>query len=110
GQAMANVNPATGQPIGDIAIATSEEVGAAVTAARKAFDAGWSTSSPAERRKALLRLAQLVAEDAMELGRIGTEDNGVPFSLTTGEAMFSAEYPEYFAGWAARLTGEALPP
>src|SRR5437763_17222081 len=45
----------------------------------------------------------------MELGRVGTEDNGVPFSLTTGEAVFSSEYLEFFAGWADRLTGETIP-
>ena len=109
GESLPDVNPATGQPLGDVAIGTAEEVDAAVAAARKAFDGGWSTSSPAERRKALLRLAQLVAEDAMELGRVGTEDNGVPWSLTSGEAVFAAEYLEYFAGWADRLTGETIP-
>src|SRR5207302_9710837 len=99
---MAHLNPATGQPIDDIAIPTAEEVDQAVTAARKAFDARWSTSSPAERRKVLLRLPQLVAADAMELGRIGTEDTATPFSLTSGEAIFAAQYPEHFAGWADR--------
>src|SRR5205823_2703659 len=96
GESIPNLNPATGQSLGDIAVGTVEEVDAAVAAARKAFEGGWSTASPAERRKALLRLAQLVAEDAMELGRVGTEDNGVPFSLTTGEAVFSSEYLEFF--------------
>ena len=109
GESIPNLNPATGQSLGDIAVGTVEEVDAAVAAARKAFEGGWSTASPAERRKALLRLAQLVAEDAMELGRVGTEDNGVPFSLTTGEAVFSSEYLEFFAGWADRLTGETIP-
>jgi aldehyde dehydrogenase (NAD+) len=109
GETMPTINPTTGQQAGNIPIGTAQEVDAAVTAARQAWDNGWSRSAPAERRKALLRLAQLVAEDAMELGRTGTEDNGVPFSLTSGEAFFASEYLEYFAGWADRLTGETIP-
>jgi len=109
GDAIPTVNPATGQGIGDIAIGTAEEVDRAIAAARAAFEGGWGRSAPAERRKALLRLSQLVAEDAMELGRVGTEDSGMPFSLTTGEAVFAAEYLEFFAGWADRLTGETIP-
>ncbi|MFN2544030.1 MAG: aldehyde dehydrogenase [Actinomycetota bacterium] len=109
GDTIPNVNPATGQETARIPVGTAEEVDAAVTSARQAFDGGWHRSSPAERRKALLRLAQLVAEDAMELGRIGTEDNGVPFSLTSGEAIFASEYLEHFAGWADRLTGDVIP-
>ena len=109
GRTMPDLNPTTGQSIAEIPIATPEEVDLAVTAARRAFDEGWSRSSPAERRKVLLRLSQLVAEDAMELGRVGTEDTGMPFSLTSGEAIFSAEYLEYFAGWADRLTGDTIP-
>src|SRR5437588_6193114 len=109
GQAMETINPSTGAPITEFPVGTVEEVDQAVSAARQAFDGGWDRSSPAERRKALLRLAQLVAEDAMELGRIGTEDTGMPLSLTTGEAIFAAEYLEYFAGWADRLTGDTIP-
>jgi (Z)-2-((N-methylformamido)methylene)-5-hydroxybutyrolactone dehydrogenase len=109
GETIPNINPASGHQIGDVAIATADEVDQAVVAARLAFEGGWGRSSPAERRKALLRLSQLLAEDAMEIGRIGTEDNGMPLSLTTGEAVFAAEYLEFFAGWADRLTGETIP-
>ena len=109
GPTIADLNPTTGRPIADVPIGTADEVNQAVASARRAFDGGWSRSSPAERRKALLRLAQLVADDAMELGRIGTEDTGVPLSLTSGEAIFAAEYLEYFAGWADRLTGDVIP-
>jgi aldehyde dehydrogenase (NAD+) len=109
GSTTPDINPTTAKPIGEIPIATSGEVDEAVTAARKAWEGGWERSSPAERRKALLRLAQLVADDAMEIGRIGTEDTGMPFSLTTGEAIFAAEYLEFFAGWADRLTGDVIP-
>src|SRR5919197_1031578 len=109
GATVSHLKPTTGKPIGEIPIGTKEEVDAAVTSARKAWEGGWQRSTPAERRKALLRLAELVAVDAGEIGRIGTEDNGMPFTLTSGEAIHAAEYLEYFAGWADRLTGEVVP-
>jgi acyl-CoA reductase-like NAD-dependent aldehyde dehydrogenase len=109
GPTIPDINPTTGKPSAEIPIGTREEVAEAVTAARRAWEGRWERSSPAERRKVLLRLAQLVADDAMELGRIGTEDNGVPFSLTSGEAIHAAEYLEHFAGWADRLTGDVVP-
>ena len=49
GESIPNLNPATGQSLGDIAVGTVEEVDAGVAAARKAFDGGWSTSSPSPR-------------------------------------------------------------
>src|SRR2546423_427287 len=109
GETIADVNPTSGHAIAQVPVGTSDEVDRAVTAARKAFDAGWERSSPSERRKALLRLAQLVAEDAMELGRIATEDMGMPLAFTSGEPLFAAEYLEYFAGWADKLEGATIP-
>ena len=109
GQTIVDVNPTNGEPIAEIPVATAEEVDRAVAAARKALDAGWERSAPAERRKALLRLAQSVAEDAMELGRLATEDMGMPLAFTTGEPFFCAEYLEYFAGWADKLEGSTIP-
>ena len=109
GDVVEDLNPSNGQPIREIPIAGADEVDRAVAAARQALDAGWERSSPNERRKALLRLAQLVAEDAMELGRIASEDMGMPISLTMGEPFFASEYLEYFAGWADKIEGATIP-
>ena len=109
GPGMADLNPSTGKQIAEFPIGTAEEVDQAVRAARNAFDGGWRDATPTVRRKLLLKLAQLISEKAQELGRIATEDMGMPWAFTMGEAMFTAEYIEYYAGWADKLDGETIP-
>ena len=109
GPTMPDLNPANGRPIAELTVGTDGDVDAAVRSAREAFEGPWSAASTSERRKLLLRLAQLVAEDASELGRIATEDMGMPLAFSMSEAMFAAEYLEYFAGWADKITGDVVP-
>jgi aldehyde dehydrogenase (NAD+) len=109
GPPMTDLDPSTGKPLADFPVGTREEVDAAVTAARRAFDAGWRDATPTVRRKLLLKLAELVAASAQELGRLGTQDMGMPWGFTMGEAMFAAEYLEYYAGWADKIHGETIP-
>lgn len=56
GKTFATVNPATGKILADVAEAQSENVDAAVAAAREAFDNGpWPRLAPAERKVAIQR-------------------------------------------------------
>ena len=109
GSSMTDVNPSTGKPLAEFPVGTAEEVDAAVRAARDAFEGGWREATPTVRRRALLKLAELVTRDAQELGRVATEDMGMPWTFTHGEAMFAAECIEYFAGWADKINGETIP-
>ena len=68
GDRFATENPATGQPLTDIAAGDAADIDLAVAAARRAFDDGrWSRRSPAERKAVLLRLADLIEANAEEL-------------------------------------------
>ncbi|MEX2555285.1 MAG: aldehyde dehydrogenase [Actinomycetota bacterium] len=109
GPTMTDLNPSTGKAVAEFPIGTAEEVDAAVRAARNAFDGGWRDATPTVRRRLLLKLAELVAGQAQELGRIATEDMGMPWVFTHGEALFTAEYVEYYAGWADKLEGATIP-
>ena len=109
GASMTDVNPTSGKPLAEFPIGTAEEVDGAVRAARAAFEGGWRDATPNVRRKLLLKLAQLVADNAQELGRIATDDMGMPWAFTMGEAIFTAEYVEYYAGWADKLDGATIP-
>jgi acyl-CoA reductase-like NAD-dependent aldehyde dehydrogenase len=109
GATVTDVNPSTGKPIAEVAVATAEEVDAAVSAARAALDAGWSETPGNQRRKLLLKLAELIAADAAELARIATDDMGMPLAFSFGEAFYAAEYLEYFAGWADKIHGDVVP-
>lgn len=55
------VNPATEQPIADVALGDDDDVDCAIAAARRAF-AGWSTTPPAERAALLDRMHALLLE------------------------------------------------
>jgi acyl-CoA reductase-like NAD-dependent aldehyde dehydrogenase len=109
GPGMADLNPSTGKQIAEFPVGTTEEVDQAVRAAHDAFEQGWRDATPTVRRKLLLKLAQLISEKAQELGRVATEDMGMPWTFTMGEALFTAEYIEYYAGWADKLDGETIP-
>ena len=81
GQTFDCINPATGQCLTRIASCQSEDVDAAVASARQAFESGeWSRRAPTERKKILLKFAQLVREHREELALLETLDMGKPIS------------------------------
>ena len=78
-----HVNPATGQPDAEIPLAGAAEVDEAVRTAHAAF-AGWRATRPAQRRRLLHRLADLIDGNAAEFARRGTIDNGTPLMISGG--------------------------
>ncbi|WP_033292477.1 aldehyde dehydrogenase [Amycolatopsis jejuensis] len=85
GKTFADVNPATGQVVAEVAECGADEVDLAVAAARRAFDDGrWSRLAPAERKRRLLALAESVAAHGKELALCDTVDVGRPISDTHG--------------------------
>ena len=109
GPTMPDLNPSTGKTLAEFPIGTAEEVDDAVRAARDAFDGGWRDATPTVRRRLLLKLAELISDRAQDLGKIASEDMGMPWTFTHGEALFTAEYVEYYAGWADKLDGATIP-
>jgi aldehyde dehydrogenase (NAD+) len=97
------LNPATEQPLAEIASATAADVDAAVSAARRAFKS-WSRLPGRERGKYLYRIARILQEKARELAIVETMDGGKPikesrdFDLPQVAAHFF-----YYAGWADKL-------
>ncbi|MCQ6279502.1 aldehyde dehydrogenase family protein [Bacillus sp. EB600] len=102
-------NPADGELITTAAEGDKEDVERAVAAARKAFEEGpWPKMKPNERAKLLLKLADLIEENAEELAHLDTLDYGQPVGLTIGFANAAAENFRYYAGWATKIAGETL--
>lgn len=81
-QYIDNINPATGEKYGQIPNSNSQDVQAAVDAAKKAFPL-WSTSTAETRFKILNRIAELIDENIDALALAETTDNGKPLSLST---------------------------
>ncbi|MFB9952957.1 aldehyde dehydrogenase [Rhizobium puerariae] len=79
GAVFDNLNPATGKILNKIAACSAIDVDKAVKAARAAFQAGnWSRLDPRERKRILLRFADLVEANAAELALLDSIDAGKP--------------------------------
>lgn len=81
GKRFPTINPTTGRPITEVAECDSEDVNRAVAAARVAFDKGvWSKMAPDDRRKRMIRFADLIEANLEELALLDTIDAGKPIS------------------------------
>jgi aldehyde dehydrogenase (NAD+) len=110
GKTMEVVNPATEEVIATVAAAGKEDIDAAVTAARAAFEGPWGKMSARERGRLLSKLADRLMEKADEIAKLETLHNGKPiFESRQIEIPAAAECLEYYAGWADKITGETIP-
>src|SRR3954452_23238001 len=75
GATMDVVNPATGEKIAEVPQGTQADVDRAVEAAKKALPE-WLETTPGERAEALLKLADLLSENAEEFERLESQNTG----------------------------------
>jgi 1-pyrroline dehydrogenase len=102
------VNPATGKVMAHVPKGTEADVNRAVAAARKAFDEGWSDSTPRERSERMLKLADAIEANGDELARIESENVGKPLATTRSEEIPPiVDCIRFFAGAARTLEGRA---
>ena len=101
------INPSNGEVIAQAPLSSPEDVDRAVAAARKAFD-GWSTTTPAERATALLKLADAIEDNADVLADLESADAGKPRkAFYEDEIPFMADNLRFFAGAGRLLEGKA---
>jgi acyl-CoA reductase-like NAD-dependent aldehyde dehydrogenase len=105
GKTFESINPHDRSVVAVVAEGDKADIEAAVTAARAALDGPWAQMPPGERAKVLLRMADLIEQRAMDLGRLETLDMGGPLMLTGGMAQLSAEVYRYWAGMATKIHG-----
>ncbi|THF57808.1 aldehyde dehydrogenase [Ollibium composti] len=110
-RALDVVSPIDGRVIGSIADAGTEDVDRAVAAARAAFDKGaWSRPAPAQRKKVLLKLADLIEKNALELAVLGVRDNGTEIGMAyKAEPLSAAGTFRYYAEAIDKVYGEIAP-
>ncbi|MFY9614844.1 MAG: aldehyde dehydrogenase family protein [Candidatus Dormiibacterota bacterium] len=112
GKTQDQVFPGNGQVIGQTALADAKDVDAAVAAARKALEGDWGALNARDRRRLLLRYAQLIEEHKEELGKLQTIDVGMPIGLSGGWILgpeMTADFFEFYAGLVDKAIGEVLP-
>ncbi len=100
------VNPATGSPWALIADASPSDVDRAVAAARAAFvDPSWAGLTPTARGLLLIRLADLIDENAEQLAAVETRDNGKLLKEMRAQAQAIGRWYRFFGGMADKLEG-----
>jgi 1-pyrroline dehydrogenase len=100
------LNPATGETIGEAPNATEADVDTAVRAAYAAFPK-WSETTPGQRQRRLLQIADVIDAHRDELGRLESQNVGKPLRNATGEMASCADNLRFFAGAARLLEGRA---
>jgi len=103
GKYFDSINPATEEPLAQIALANQADVDAAYQAAQKAFGP-WSRLAGAERGKYLYRIARLIQDRAREFAVAETMDGGKPIKESRDfDVPMTAAHFFYHAGWADKL-------
>lgn len=90
------INPATEEVFATVSRGSERQANEAVAAAKAAFPA-WSATPLAERQKLVEKLADAVAENAEDLARILTLEQGKPFAEAQGEIAWTEGYLRHYA-------------
>src|SRR5687768_248358 len=99
-------NPATGKPLAKVAMGTSEDVDAAVAAAKQAFE-GWSKTPGHVRARYLYAIARQVQKHSRLLAVLESMDNGKTIRETRDiDIPLVARHFYYHAGWAQLMESE----
>jgi betaine-aldehyde dehydrogenase len=107
GETTTLINPATGQPFATAPISNAADVDAAMKAASDAF-VDWRDSTPSERQRALLKIADAIEARADEFVAIESENCGKPVGLTASEEVPPmVDQIRFFAGAARNLEGKS---
>ncbi|NYT21999.1 aldehyde dehydrogenase [Alcaligenaceae bacterium] len=103
------INPYNRLPWATVAEAGDEDVAAAISAARHAFETTWRKTNGLQRSRLMHKLADLLEADAGRMGHMESTDNGKVIRETRPQMMFAARAYRFFAGYADKLWGSQIP-
>jgi 1-pyrroline dehydrogenase len=106
GETMEVLNPSTGEVIAEVPRGTADDVGRAVASAQTAWD-GWRWKTPKDRMELLLKLADVIDENAEELARLESKNVGKPWWVAVDEPGIMSDNLRFFAGAARNLEGKS---
>ena len=111
GETFDCVSPGTGRTIAQVASCDAEDVDRAVAGARRAFESGvWSRLAPKQRKRVLLRFAELIREHRDELALLETLDVGKPIRDSRGvDVPLAAECIAYYGEAIDKIYDEVAP-
>jgi len=99
---------ATGKPTKRVPLCGAQEMEAAVQAARQALSR-WRALPAPQRRDMILRLCQLIAQNADQLAQLQTIENSVPWMFASKLPHAAVDYLTYNAGWVDKIGGDVVP-
>jgi betaine-aldehyde dehydrogenase len=101
------IDPCSGEAFASAPVSGAADVDAAMSAAATAFDS-WRDTTPSERQRALLKLADAIEARAEEFVAVESQNTGKPIGLTMSEEIPPAvDQIRFFAGAARMLEGKS---
>jgi len=101
------VNPATGETLGELPLATAADLDRALDAAARGYRI-WRAKSADERGAVLAGAARLLRERADRIATIATMEEGKTLPEAKGELMMAAGLFDFYAGEVKRIYGRVL--
>jgi aldehyde dehydrogenase (NAD+) len=104
GRYFDTIDPSNEEKLAEVAEAGPEDIEAAVSAARDAFDSDWQAMPGKERAKYLFRIARALQERSREFAVLESIDGGKPIKESRDvDLPLAAAHFFYYAGWADKL-------
>eukprot|EP00871_Galdieria_phlegrea_P000182 jgi/Galph1/1164/GphlegSOOS_G5866.1 len=101
-------NPATGELVAKVSDGGVHTTRQAIEVARQAHES-WKRLTAIERSVLLRKWFDLIIQNAEDLGKIMTTEQGKPLPEAIGEVKYAASFVEFFAEEAKRLYGDIIP-
>ena len=103
------IEPATGEPLTTVQRASAEDVGRVIENAHRAFRGEWKKINTRDRGRLLLKLANLIRDNADELAKLESRNVGKPIRDSRDEVGLAANVFEYYAGATNKVGGQTIP-
>jgi len=109
GETYDDINPATGEILAKVPIATPQDIESAIKSAREAFDKGpWPKMTPAERSYILWKLSEVVEKECDRLAELESKDQGKTIKLAKdSDFAFGIDNIRFFASICKNLEGKS---
>jgi succinate-semialdehyde dehydrogenase/glutarate-semialdehyde dehydrogenase len=101
------LDPATEEPLAEVADGTVSDALDAVSAAHDALP-GWAATPPRQRAEVLRKAFELMTERAEQFARLMSAENGKSLRDARGEATYAAEFFRWYAEEAVRIEGTLM--
>lgn len=110
GRRFPTINPATAEPIAQVAEGDAADIDRAVQAARHALEDSWGKMSASERGRIIHKIGERILERADELARLETMDSGKTITESRKiDIPLAADCYFYYAGAATKIEGHTIP-